>query len=407
MSSRLEGEDRAARRVQGRRPCPGAAGAAHESGAGAGAGANKDKDKQGHTRGGTALIKKSLSLVVCLSASLSQPAAAQDIDVTITAGHPPIFLWVQQLIDTFIPTVDAALKDSGRAIVWDQAYGGSLVGVGGEMEAIEDGLAQVGEVPTVFEPTSLPLQNVTYYTPFGPSDPSLVMKIMDDLHQSVPGMTESWEKYNIEYLGAGFTLDNYILMTKFPVDSIDDLAGRKIGAPGPAVNWLEGTGAVGVSGDLTSYYNNLQTGVFDGVIVFPTAAAPARLFEVAPYVTITDFGAQYAGSIVANKDWYDEQTPEVQAALRKGAAAYSLAYNEAQSKRIAAALKTLENGDPSKVTVLSEAEKQRWANALPDVAGVWARNADAQGLAATEVLNAYVAAIKAAGVTLPRDWSQR
>lgn len=357
--------------------------------------------------GGTALKIHRLPLVACLSASMSLPAMAQDVDVTITAGHPPIFLWVKQLIDTFIPAVDAELAGSGQAIVWDQAFGGALAGVGGEMEAIEDGLAQVGEVPTVFEPTSLPLQNVTYYTPFGPADPGLVMKIMDDLHRSVPSMIESWKKYNIEYLGAGFTLDNYILMTKFPVKSIDDLAGRKIGAPGPAVNWLEGTGAVGVSGNLTTYYNDLQTGVFDGVIVFATAAAPARLHEVAPYITITDFGAQYAGSIVANKDWFDDQTPEVQDALRKAAAAYSVAYNAEQAKRIDAAMKTLQNGDPSKTTVLSDAEKKRWANALPDVAGIWAKNADAQGLAATEVLTAYIAAIKAAGVTLPRDWSQR
>ena len=50
-------------------------------------------------------------------------------------------------------------------------------------------------------------------------------------------------------------------MTDFPVESLADLRGRKIAAPGPAINWLSGTGAVGVSGNLTSYYNELQTGV--------------------------------------------------------------------------------------------------------------------------------------------------
>lgn len=352
-------------------------------------------------------MTKRLPLTAALITCMAMPATAQTLDVTIAAGHPPIFLWVKQLIDTFIPAVDKALEGSGESIKWDQAFGGSIAGVGGEMEAVEDGLVQIAEVPTVFEPTSLPLQNISYYTPFGPADPTLVMKVMDNLHQSVPGMVKSWEKYNIEYLGGGFTLDNYILMTNFPVKSIDDLAGHKIGAPGPAVNWLEGTGAVGVSGNLTTYYNDLQTGVFDGVIVFPSAAAPARLQEVAPYITITDFGAQYAGSLVANKDWYDEQSPAVQKALHSGAAAYASAYLVEQSKRVEAALKSLQAGDPSKTTVLSEAEKKRWADALPDVAGIWAKNADAQGLAGTEVLNAYVAAIKAAGVALPRDWSIR
>ncbi len=41
------------------------------------------------------------------------------------------------------------------------------------------------------------------------------------------------------------------------------------------MNWLSGTGAVGVSGNLTTYYNEIQAGVYDGVIVFALAAAPA------------------------------------------------------------------------------------------------------------------------------------
>ena len=45
-----------------------------------------------------------------------------------------------------------------------------------------------------------------------------------------PGMIESWQTYDAEYLGGGFALDNYLLMTSFPVNSIDDLAGRRIGA---------------------------------------------------------------------------------------------------------------------------------------------------------------------------------
>ncbi|MDP1668164.1 C4-dicarboxylate TRAP transporter substrate-binding protein [Phaeovulum sp.] len=339
--------------------------------------------------------------------ALPVSSQAQTINVTLINGHPPIFLWVKHLTETYIPTVNAALQGSGYTINWTEAYGGTLAAVGGELEALEDGLAEVGVVPTVFEPTSLPLQNVTYYTPFGPSDPNLIMQVMDDLHGSVPGMIGSWEKFGLEYLGGGFALDNYVLMTNFPVATLDDLKSHRIAAPGAAVNWLEGTGAVGVAGNLTTYYNDMQTGVFDGLIVFPTAAAPAKLQEVAPYVTITDFGAQYAGSLVANKDWFAAQPAVVQDALRKGAAAYTTAYLAEQGARVAAAMTTLAGTDPSKTTHLSDAEKARWAAALPDVAGGWAKDADAQGLAGTEVLNAYVAALKAAGVVLPRDWSQR
>lgn len=343
-----------------------------------------------------------------LAAGLALPGAApaQSIDVTLVNGHPPIFLWVKHLTETFIPAVNDALDGTGHSINWSEAYGGSLASVGGELEAVEDALAEVGAIPTVFMPTQLPLQNVSYNTPFGPSDPRLVMETLAMLHETVPGMVESWHEYDAEYLGGGFALDNYVLMTTFPVTSIDDLQGRRIGAPGPAVNWVEGTGAVGVSGNLTTYYNDIQTGVFEGVIVFPTAAAPARLHEVAPYVAVTDFGAQYAGTLVANRTWFAEQPEVVQNALRAGAEAYTEAYLAEQTERVAAAMATIA-ADEDRLHVLDAEERARWAAALPDIAGTWAANADGMGLPGTEVLNAYVAALKAAGADLGRDWSQR
>jgi hypothetical protein len=168
-----------------------------------------------------------------LAAGFALPATADEtISITLVNGHPPIFLWVKHLTETFIPTVDAALEGSGYSIDWTEAYGGSLASVGGELDAIEDGLAEVAAVPTVFLPTKLPLQNVTYNTPFGPSDPALVMEVMDTLHDTIPGMTESWHAYDAEYLGGGFALDNYLLMTTFPVHSIDDLAGHRSASRG-------------------------------------------------------------------------------------------------------------------------------------------------------------------------------
>ncbi len=346
------------------------------------------------------------AMAAVLAASVAMPAFAAEITATVVNGHPPVFLWVKHLTETFIPTVNKELEGTDYTFKWTEAYGGTLAAVGGELEAIEDGLAEIGAVPTVFEPTSLPLQNVSYFTPFGTSDAQIVINAVDKLHQDIPGMIESWEKYNAEYLGGGFALDNYVLMTNFPVASMDDLKGHKIGAPGAAVNWVEGTGAVGVAGNLTTYYNDIQTGVFDGTIVFPTAAAPAKLQEVAKHILVTDFGAQYAGSLVANKDWYDAQPAEVQAALRAGAKAYTEAYIAEQTTRVEAAFKQMEAGGAI-ITKLSEDDRAKWAAALPQIADVWAKDADGQGLPGSEVLDAYIGLLKEAGVPLARDWTQR
>ena len=66
------------------------------------------------------------------------------------------------------------------------------------------------------------------------------------------------------FLGAS-GVETYHLMTNFPVNSIEDLKGRKILAPGPSANWIKHLGAVPVNGALPTYYNQVQTGVADGL----------------------------------------------------------------------------------------------------------------------------------------------
>lgn len=329
---------------------------------------------------------------------------AEEINVTTVAGHPPVFLWVKTLSETFIPSVNAALEGTDYTINWNEAYGGTLAKPGGALETIEFGLAQVGIVSTLFEPSNLSLQNVTYVTPFGSDDVDLVLKTVDQMHDEIPGMRTLWENHDLEYLGGAFGLEDYLLMTKFPVKSLKDMEGKKINAPGSAVTWLENTGAVGVSGNLTTYYNDIQTGVADGVIVFPTAASAAKLYEVAPYVTRTHFGAQYAGGIAVSKSWFESQPEPVQAAFRTGVKAFAAAYRTGLEERVKNAFATMEKGGAT-ITELPASEREAWANALPPIAQNWAHEQDKLGLPGTEVINTYIQHLKDAGVKLPRDWS--
>ncbi len=344
-------------------------------------------------------------LALVLVAALGVASAQRTITINLINGHAPVFIWVDQLIQSFMPAVDAALEGTDYQINWNTYFGGTLAPVGGELEALEAGLADVGIVPTVFEPTTLPLQNVTYYLPFGATDPFVVADVMMEMHDAIPELIEAWEQYDLTYLGSGFSLDDYMLMTTFPVNTLSDLRGRRIGAPGAAVNWLNDTGAVGVAGNLATYYNDIQTGVYDGVVTFASAAAPARLQEVAPYLTLMNFGAQYAGALVANAPWFSIQPQEVQEALRHGALVYGESYAAALRDRIQASLEAMEAGGAT-ITQASPELVAEWANALPNVPMEWAALLDSQGLAGSTVLEAYLAGIRARGSVLPRAWDE-
>lgn len=325
--------------------------------------------------------------------------------MTIVAGHPAIFLWVKHLKESFITTIDAELAKTGQhRIDWNEAFGGSLAKIGGEIDAVSTGIADIGYNPSLFNPAKLPMQNVSFNAPFASSNPRVVTEVVEALQTSVPEMGRAWQRYNQTYLGGGISIDSYQLLTKFPVRTVDDLKGRKIGAPGSVVSWLNGTGAVAVAGDLTTYYNAISTGVYEGVVIFATAAAPARLAEVAPFVTRVDLGSAYAGGLTVNTRRWGRLPKPVQDAIGVGVGAYAKGFYAEQEARIAGAYNALKTQNGT-ITELPIAERQKWAAGMSNVAGLWAETLDKAGLPGRQILTGYMDGLRQRGETPLRNWS--
>ncbi|MFN3938101.1 MAG: C4-dicarboxylate TRAP transporter substrate-binding protein [Gemmobacter sp.] len=332
-------------------------------------------------------------------------ASAASFDAIVVAGHPPVFRWVQMISQAFIPAATEGFAAAGHTITFNEQYGGSLAPVGEELETVGAGIAQIGVCQSLFDPAKLAIQNVTYYTPFVSADARQISMLIDELHKSDERMTAAYLENDNVYLGAPVAIDDYLLMTNFPVNSLDDLRGRKIAAPGAAINWLSGTGAVGVSGNLTTYYNELKAGVYDGVIVFASAALPGKLYEVAPHITRAGLGAQFAGALCANRDWYNALPEEGRAALHAAADVARDWYLDALEGAVATSLEKMA-AEGATITEASAEMRQAWAAGMDNAAKKWAAELDGRGLPATEMLGTYMDAMRAAGATPLRDWDR-
>ena len=340
------------------------------------------------------------------AAGLSAPAHAQQtIRLTAAAGHPPVFLWVKLVDEFFIPEVDKRLAAAGNQykVEWTKAWGGTLIKLGAESKGIADGVADLGFVSTIFEAARFPSQNVSYYAPFGTDDIGVVTQVVNGMQDRIPAMGQAWSKNNLTYLG-GAALDAYHIWTNFPIHSVDDLKGKKITAPGPAANWIKDTGAVAVAGNLNTYYEDIKSGVSNGVITFATGAWGAKVHEVAPYITKVNFGSQYAGGLAMNKGRFDRMPPEVQKIFRDVAAEYEKRFAEAQASTAAGLLQKME-GAGAKISELSPAERKRWADTLPPIAKTWAADLQAKGMPGDQVLNGFMSGLKKAGAQPARDWA--
>lgn len=354
------------------------------------------------------MLRRTVLVLAAAAIAFATPAGAQQtIKLTMSAGHPPVFLWVRVLEEFFMPEIDKRLADAGGKykIEWTKAWAGTVAKVGQESVAIKDGVSDIGFVGTLFEAARFPLQNVTYYAPFGTNDIGLVSKIIADLQNKHPAMAEAWSKNNLVYL-AGASLDTYQIFTTFPIKSIDDLKGRKISAPGTAANWVNGTGAIAVGGNLNTYFEDIKSGASEGALAFVTGGFAARLHEVTKHATRVNIGAMYAGGIIMNKRRFDSLPPEVRKIFTEVGAEYSVRFAKLEAD-VAAALEKKMIGAGVTFADLAPAERKRWADALPDIGKIWAADLESkQKLPAGAVLKDYMAALKQAGVEVPRDWSK-
>jgi TRAP-type C4-dicarboxylate transport system substrate-binding protein len=330
--------------------------------------------------------------------------AQETVKLTMASSHPPAVPWVGSLEELVVPASNQRLQAMGSAdrIDWTESYGGALYKFDKTLEAVADGLTDMGWVGTLWEESKMPLQNVTYYTPFCTDDLPLQLDIMNRLNDEIPELAGAWEKQKQVLLGAS-GIETYHILTKEPFAGIDDLKGKKLVAAGSVGNWLRDTGAAPVNAGLPDFYNLIKTGVADGTLISFSGAFPFKLFEVAPYITKVSLGSQFTGGLAINRRTWDRLPEDVRTVLAELGKEYT-AHHSAKLVGLADVFEAKMTEAGATVTTLAEEERQLWADALPDIAGEWRDATEERGEPAGKVLDAYMEALLAAGATPLRAW---
>ncbi|MBM3528364.1 MAG: hypothetical protein FJX62_09740 [Alphaproteobacteria bacterium] len=354
----------------------------------------------------------STTTIACaIGALMAAPEAfaQQQINLTVAAGQPTRAMRPLAMVsEFFIPEVEKRIKAANLNIKinWKEAYAGSLLKPTMVLEGTRDGIADIGFEPTIFHPDKLPLEQISFMTPFATSDVVAVGKAIDRLHASIPEFTAQYDKFGVVRL-AGSSYDSYELFSTFAVQKFEDVKGKKIATAGAALQWLRGTGATPVQSNMTLYYNSAKTGVVDGFIIFPSAIPGMKYPEAAPYVTKVGFGAQYAAALIINKGVYQKLPPELQKILREAGQAWTAAADKVQLDAGNAAYASVPKFPNGKTFDLPRAEQVKWANAMPNVAKEWADRATKAGLPGDRVLQAYMNELRRGGAKPVRDWDKK
>ena len=296
-----------------------------------------------------------VSTGIVLSASAAQ---ADSFTFRVAAGHPSAPLaQVNQVNKTFVPNVTKRVAaETEHTVRFIEGYGGTIANLFEVLESTQKGLVDFGSICSCFEPTKLFVHNINYFMPFISGDPNIMGPSTRQVHKEFDYFYKIFDQYNQIFLGGG-AVDDYGLGTKFPWTKMEELKGHKIGAAGPNLPWLDYAGASKVQTNLNEVYTSLQTGVYDGVVIFPAPYYGFKFGEVAKYFTTMGWGSVVAYPLTVNKDTWAKIPENVKKIILEEVPVYEKAIEDESTVKFKTSLDNLRKQGVTVTNINPETQK--------------------------------------------------
>lgn len=235
-----------------------------------------------------------------------------DITLRMGSGHPPFIMYVSEMSKYFGPNVvKRVAKETKYKIKFKEHYAGTVVKVFDTLEGVQDGRLDIGGWCVCFDDDKAMAMNLAYYVPFGEPNTIKAVRVFSSVIDKHPDIHRDYEKRYKQKLLAVTAFNNYGLLTAFDWKKFEDLKGHKILAAGPNLPWVKG--GIPVRTTIPTAAQQLQTGVGEGIVLFPDVDFKLKLHQAIKggYYTLTDFGAVTQISLTMNMKTRKKLPPEV------------------------------------------------------------------------------------------------
>lgn len=342
---------------------------------------------------------------LALTAFGTTAMAQEVIRLRIASGHPPANTYVNLMQNFFVPEVTKRVAEKTKhKVEFVEGYGGAMVKVADTLEGVQAGIIDIGGYCFCFEPSNLPLHAFQVMLPFGTMDPTVSLKVARAVYDKVPYMSKVFEDKFKQKLIALIADNGYNLGTNFEWNSVADIKGQKIAGAGLNLKWLEFAGATPVQSSLPDAYTSMQTGVYNGWIMFPSGWVNFKLYEVGKFYTEIGFGAITWHGLTINSARWAKLPKEVQDIILEVAKEYEAKTGTVNKENYPKQLADLK-GHGVNVRTLPDKVRQDWANSLAAWPAQKAKELDAAGLPGTQVLEIALKAAEDNGHKWPVRYS--
>jgi C4-dicarboxylate-binding protein DctP len=336
--------------------------------------------------------------LACLGSSAS---AQETIRLRIASGHPAANTYVNLMQNFFVPEVTKRVAQRTKhKVEFVEGYGGAMVKVADTLEGVQSGIIDIGGYCFCFEPSNLPLHAFQIMVPFGTMSSVKSLQVARAVYDKVPYMSKVFEDKYKQKLIALISDNGYNLGTNFEWNKVADLKGQKIAGAGLNLKWLEFAGATPVQSSLVDAYTSMQTGVYNGWIMFPSGWVNFKLYEVGKYYTEIGFGAITWHGLTINQARWNKLPKEVQDIIAEVAKEYEAKTGTVNDENYPKQIDELKKNGVN-VRKLPDEVTMEWAKSLQNWPKEKAQELDKMGLPGTQVLETALAAAEQAGHKWP------
>ena len=200
--------------------------------------------------------------------------------------------------------------------------------------------------------------------------------------------------------------NGYNLGTNFEWNDIKQLKGQKIAGAGLNLKWLEFVGATPVQSALVDAYTSMQTGVYNGWIMFPSGWVNFKLYEVGKFYSEIGFGAITWHGLTINSARWAKLPKDVQDIILEVAKEYEAKTGSVNKENYPKQIAELKSHGVN-VRAMPENVRVDWAKSLAVWPAQKAKELDAAGLPGTLVLETALKAAEDNGHKWPVRYSTK
>lgn len=198
--------------------------------------------------------------------------------------------------------------------------GPEVVGLGQMRDALQSGLADVGNLLPLYYPAELPNMALAGELALSGTNPHAMGAAITEYIVTCDTCQAEMAELGVVFLGAGSS-DPYVLITNEPVESAADIEGLRLRSGGaPFSRWAEHFDAVPVSIGVGEAFEAMSQGTIDGTMASIGDLLSFRLVELATHVTRVPLGAYFATSnFTTSAQTWAEMSEEERGALMRAA----------------------------------------------------------------------------------------